>query len=87
MAELRFIVDSLNSEPFNQRLTLVSLDEKPAIQLLQIVNDVFTHLDSIHLRDLRDENSDQTANRMMTFLGSLNYKHTVDPYVYYACCM
>lgn len=81
MSELRFIVDKLNEPPFSQKLTLVTLDEKNPIQLLQVVNDVFTHFDQAHLRDLRDEPPEAMAVRMLTFLSILNYKHGMDPYV------
>ncbi len=74
------IVDRLNEPPLSLKLTLVTLDEKNAIQLLQVVNDVFTHLDATHMRDLRDEPPEQCHTRMLQFLAVLNYKHGQDPY-------
>lgn len=74
MVELKAIVDQLNSPPFRMNLTLVGFSHKQPIELLQIVNDVFTELDPSHKRDLRDEQSDATALRMLDFLNVCKYQ-------------
>ena len=47
-----------------------------------MVNDIFTHLDPVHMRDLRDEATEQMNARMLSFLAVLNYKHGMDQYVF-----
>ena len=63
MSELRTIVDRLNGHPFNKDLTLVTFDELSPFELLQLVNEVLTHLDDRHGVDLRDEDPSVTAAR------------------------
>mmetsp|Transcript_22537 Transcript_22537/g.36233 ORF Transcript_22537/g.36233 Transcript_22537/m.36233 type:complete len:718 (+) Transcript_22537:61-2214(+) len=74
MAEIRFIVESLNQPPYDLNLTLIEFDSKAPLELLQIVNDLFASLDPKHKKDLRDEEQDQMATRMLEFLMILNYK-------------
>ncbi len=74
MAEIKFIVEALNAPPFNLKLTLIEFHGKAPLELLQIVNDLFTALDPRHKIDLRDEAEDQMATRMLEFLMILNYK-------------
>ena len=75
MSDLKFIIDRLSLPPFNLKLTLISLDEKTPLQLLQLVNDIFVYFDNIHLKDIRDENKDQLNIRMCNFLLLLGYKN------------
>ena len=78
MAEIKFIVEALNAPPFNLKLTLIEFHGKAPLELLQIVNDLFTALDPRHKIDLRDEAEDQMATRMLEFLMILNYKGADD---------
>ena len=73
MSELRTIVDRLNGHPFNKDLTLVAFDELSPFELLQLVNEVLTHLDDRHGIDLRDEEPSVTAARWIEFLSILKY--------------
>lgn len=78
MDEIQGIVEALSSPPFNQRMTLVEFHAKRPVELLQIVNDVFTVIDSKQKRDVRTEQEDECAVRMIDFLVILNYKHNMD---------
>ena len=42
------IVDGLNRPPFMQHLSMVEFDDKAPLELLELVNRVFTHLDKTH---------------------------------------
>eukprot|EP00944_MAST-04C_sp_MAST-4C-sp1_P002948 g2948.t1 len=73
MSELRTIVDRLNGHPFQKDLTLVAFDELSPFELLQLVNEVLTHLDDRHNVDLRDEEPAVTGARWIEFLSILKY--------------
>jgi intraflagellar transport protein 81 len=70
-------VDRLNGHPFNKDLTLVAFDELSPFELLELVNEVLTHLDDRHGVDLRDEEPSVTAARWIEFLTILKY--TIPP--------
>uniref|UniRef100_T1IZS5 Intraflagellar transport protein 81 homolog n=1 Tax=Strigamia maritima TaxID=126957 RepID=T1IZS5_STRMM len=72
--QLRFIVQELNKEPYNKNLNLISFDSLSDQQLLQTLNDVFADIDAKHRLDIREEEPDQTAIRMLGFLRILKYK-------------
>ena len=63
MDEIQFIVERLNAEPFRMKLRLVDFDEKTPMELLQVLNDVFGHMDSNMNRDVRDEPEEQRCRR------------------------
>ena len=46
--EIKQIVDGLNRPPFMMHLSMVEFDDKAPLELLEIVNRVFTHLDKSH---------------------------------------
>ena len=46
--EIKLIVDGLNRPPFMQHLSMVEFDDKAPLELLELVNRVFTHLDNAH---------------------------------------
>ena len=70
-------MDRLNGHPFNKDLTLVAFDELSPFELLELVNEVLTHLDDRHGVDLRDEEPSVTAARWIEFLTILKY--TIPP--------
>ena len=80
--ELKFIVQMLNRPPFSMKLTLVLLDSKRGLELLQVVNDVFAYLNPKQKRDLRDEDPAGMAARMLEFAVILNYKTGTELYVH-----
>ncbi|XP_035693402.1 intraflagellar transport protein 81 homolog isoform X1 [Branchiostoma floridae] len=44
--QLKFIVETLNKEPFKRNYNLISFDALEPLQLLQVLNDVFAEIDS-----------------------------------------
>lgn len=76
--ELKFVVESLNQAPFNRKLTLVSFSQLPGPELLQLLNDVFAELDPRQKREVRNENPDISAARLLEFIMVLNYKLPTD---------
>eukprot|EP01027_Heterolobosea_sp_BB2_P006031 GEZU01009157.1.p1 GENE.GEZU01009157.1~~GEZU01009157.1.p1 ORF type:complete len:103 (-),score=17.21 GEZU01009157.1:27-335(-) len=68
--EIAFIVERLN-EVLRLDLTLVGLDEKSGQDLLQILNDVLSTLDSSQNVELRDEGAEMTASRILDFVGRI----------------
>ncbi|XP_065056271.1 intraflagellar transport protein 81 homolog [Rhopilema esculentum] len=72
--QLKFIVDNLNSPPFNRNYNLISFDSLPDVQLLQVLNDVFTEINPQQASDIRQEDPEQRVVRMFSFLRMLKYK-------------
>lgn len=72
--QLKYIVDELNKEPFKKNYNLISFDSLQPLQLLQVLNDVFAEINPQHKIDLRDEEPEQMAKRMFTFLRILKFK-------------
>ena len=73
MSELQLIVEQLNKEPFRLGLTLVAFDEKSNFELLQILNQVLTEIDSKHNVDLRAETDEARVYRYMEFLQLMRF--------------
>lgn len=59
-------------------LALVTFDEKSPTELLELLNNVLKNISSDHDVDVRDEEPDTTAARMLQFLSVLNYNVSVD---------
>ena len=76
--QIRFIVDQLNEPPFSRKFNLVSFDALDAFNLLQVLNDVLAEISSEHKIDLREEQLEQTAVRILTLLRVLKYKPKTD---------
>eukprot|EP00899_Mesostigma_viride_P025341 jgi/Mesvir1/5992/Mv00741-RA.1 len=78
MSEIQLIVDKLNAPPFDYNLTLVHFSSKSALELRQLLNDVFAKVDPQQAKDIRDEPPDVTTYRMLDFLKTLKYRPTFD---------
>ena len=76
--QLRYIVERLNKEPYNKRLTVIMFDQLDSFSLLQVLNDVLAQISPEHKVDLREEPPEQTAIRILTFLRVLKYKARAD---------
>lgn len=76
--QIRFIVDKLNEPPFSKRFNLVSFDALDSFSLLQVLNDVLAEISAEHKIDLREEQPEQTAVRVLTLLRVLKYKPKSD---------
>ncbi|XP_032157225.1 intraflagellar transport protein 81 homolog isoform X4 [Sapajus apella] len=72
--QIKFIVDSLNKEPFRKNYNLITFDSLEPMQLLQVLSDVLAEIDPKQLVDIREEMPEQTAKRMLNLLGILKYK-------------
>lgn len=78
-AQLKYVVDQLNKDPFRRNYNLISFDALEPLQLLQVLNDVLAEINPQHKLDIREETPDATAMRMMMELRVLKYKPTVEP--------
>eukprot|EP00753_Platysulcus_tardus_P022569 PLAT9780.1.p1 GENE.PLAT9780.1~~PLAT9780.1.p1 ORF type:complete len:685 (-),score=455.50 PLAT9780.1:89-2143(-) len=77
--QLKFIVRRLRAEPFEMELSLVTLDEKSAVGLLVMLNDVFAALDERHAEvDVRSEEPELREARWLEFLSVLAYSFPPD---------
>lgn len=76
--QIRFIVDKLNEPPFSKRFNLVTFDALDSFNLLQVLNDVLAEVSPEHKIDLREEQPEQTAVRILTLLRVLKYKPKSD---------
>ena len=78
--EIKQIVDGLNRPPFMQHLSMVEFDDKAPLELLELVNRVFAHLDKAHESvDLQKETQDKTEERVCGFLKVLGYPSDFNP--------
>lgn len=72
--EIKFIVNELNKEPYSRNYNLISFDALSGESLLQVLNDVFAEIDSKNKLDIREEEPEQMAVRMLGMLRILKYK-------------
>ncbi|XP_063876497.1 intraflagellar transport protein 81 homolog [Scylla paramamosain] len=72
--EIKFIVGELNKPPYSRNYNLISFDSLNAESLLQVLNDVFAEIDSKNKLDIREEEPEQMAVRMLGMLRILKYK-------------
>ena len=79
-SEIKQIVDALNRPPFMSNLSLVEFDDKPPLELLELLNKLLGHLDAIHSTiDIQKETQDKTQERMCSFLKVLGYPADFNP--------
>ncbi|XP_075213997.1 intraflagellar transport protein 81 homolog [Lycorma delicatula] len=72
--DIKFIVTELNKSPFNKNYNLISFDSLSSEDLLQVVTDVLAEVDAANKVDVRTEEPEQTAIRLLTMLRVLKYK-------------
>ncbi|XP_076030655.1 intraflagellar transport protein 81 homolog [Oratosquilla oratoria] len=72
--EIKYIVGELNKAPYNRNYNLITFDGLTPEQLLQVLNDVFAEIDSKNRLDIREEEPEQMAVRMLGMLRILKYK-------------
>lgn len=71
---LRTICEGLNNEPFSRNLTLVKLDIQTPDKLLQTLSDVICCILGLpEMVDIRSENPDETAFRILNALKIFRY--------------
>ncbi|CAF0787421.1 unnamed protein product [Didymodactylos carnosus] len=79
--QLKYIVESLKKAPFKKDYTIITFDNLTNNQLLQVLTDVFAAIDPYdqsHKIDIRDEDAEKTAVRIMTTLKMLGYRPKID---------
>ena len=72
--QLKFLVDELNKPPYDHNYNLISFDALHGDQLLQILSDVLAEIDAKHKIDIREEEPENTAIRILGMLRILKYK-------------
>ena len=78
--EIKLIVDGLNRPPFMCHLSMVEFDDKAPLELLELVNKVFSHLDDVHKSvDMQKETQEKTEERVCGFLKVLGYPSDFNP--------
>jgi intraflagellar transport protein 81 len=77
-AQLKEIVDRLNSNPFNLGLSLVDFDGQEPFELMQTLNKVLGYLDKKHNVDPSDENPEAMYQRISECLHVLGYRSSYD---------
>mmetsp|Transcript_24851 Transcript_24851/g.33270 ORF Transcript_24851/g.33270 Transcript_24851/m.33270 type:complete len:157 (+) Transcript_24851:214-684(+) len=61
-------------------LSMVEFDDKAPLELLELVNKVFTHLDDVHKSvDMQKETQEKTEERVCGFLKVLGYPSDFNP--------
>ncbi|KAK7873068.1 hypothetical protein R5R35_000352 [Gryllus longicercus] len=71
---LKFIVNELNKPPFNKSVNIISFDSLSSESLLQVLTDILAEIDKSNKVDVRAEEPDQTAVRILGMLRILKYK-------------
>ena len=74
--EIKEIVLGLNSQPYSMGMTLVTFDEKSPDELLTLLREVITRLDSQPI-DLKEDQG-EGAFKLSEFLKVLNYPGNFD---------
>jgi hypothetical protein len=71
MEKIQFIVERLNSPPFNMGITTMSeIDSKPSIELLEILSDIVIAIDP----DQEFIRKESTEGKVSQILGFLFYQ-------------
>uniref|UniRef100_A0A0K2TAW8 Intraflagellar transport protein 81 homolog n=1 Tax=Lepeophtheirus salmonis TaxID=72036 RepID=A0A0K2TAW8_LEPSM len=76
--QIKFLVSELNKEPYNKNYNLILFDRLTGEQLLQVLNDVLGEVDSRNKVDIREEDPEATAIRILSMLRILKYKPPIE---------
>jgi len=68
------IVEHLNNPPFSRGLNLIKFDKYEGLELLQVLNDVLAELSPEHKLELREEDPEETLQRILAALRVLKYR-------------
>ena len=63
--QLKFLVEELNKSPFERNYNLITFDALHGDQLLQITSDVMAEIDAKNKIDIREEEAEGTAIRIL----------------------
>ncbi|KAF2366713.1 hypothetical protein FHG87_002527 [Trinorchestia longiramus] len=72
--EIKFVVQELNKPPYKKNLNIITFDSLEPEQLLQVLNDVFAEIDPKNRLDVREEEPEAMAVRMLGMLRLLQYR-------------
>jgi hypothetical protein len=72
--QMKFLVAELNQPPYSRNYNLISFDSLTGDQLLQILSDVLAEIDAKNKVDIREEEPEGTAIRVLGMLRILKYK-------------
>uniref|UniRef100_A0A1I7ZJG6 IFT81_CH domain-containing protein n=1 Tax=Steinernema glaseri TaxID=37863 RepID=A0A1I7ZJG6_9BILA len=75
---LKTIIDSLNAEPFNAGLDVVTFSALPNDKLLQHLSNVICWVDGEPFIDIKREGADETAFRIFNALRIIRYRPPAD---------
>ncbi|CAK79733.1 unnamed protein product (macronuclear) [Paramecium tetraurelia] len=75
--DIKEIVGILNNR-FNENYSLVSFDEQNQFEFLELLNKIFTHLDSRWTIDVKVDNQDTIIYKITEYLRILNYPGQFD---------
>lgn len=79
MSDLYYIVDKLNSTPFNYNTNLVQISDKSSFELLQLLEDVFSKISSRYKRfDGPPEQIEVLVDTVAAFLRLVKYKPSLN---------
>jgi len=71
---MKFLIGELNKHPYNRNFNLITFDALHGDQLLQILSDVLAEIDTKNRIDIREEEPESTAIRILGMLRILKYK-------------
>ncbi len=72
--QLKYLVEELNKPPYSRNFNLISFDALHGDQLLQTLSDVLAEIDAKNKIDIREEEAESTAIRILGMLRILKYK-------------
>jgi len=72
--QLKYLVSELNKPPYSKNYNLISFDALTGEQLIQNLSDVLAEIDAKNRVDIREEEPETTALRILGMLRILKYK-------------
>ena len=72
--QLKYLVSELNKPPYSTNYNLISFDALSGEQLIQNLSDVLAEIDAKNRVDIREEEPETTALRILGMLRILKYK-------------
>ncbi|BES89381.1 Hypothetical protein NTJ_02188 [Nesidiocoris tenuis] len=76
---IKYIISKLNKPPFNKSYNLISFDSISPEELLQVLNDVLAEIDPSNRADVKAEEPEETAVRLLSMLRVFKYDPGSDP--------
>lgn len=80
MADVKFIVETLNKPPYNKHFTVISFDSLAPEDLFQILSDVLLEVNDQNKFDIHADDFEQTITRIFNALFILRYPPLMDTF-------